>query len=64
MSLWQEFFRDPVIFFSFTGLAILVGMCIFYAVYFYLKMIKAEARAEKSNGEKSNGEQSTADQNS
>ncbi|RUO29954.1 DUF3149 domain-containing protein [Aliidiomarina sedimenti] len=45
MSLWQEFFRDPVIFFSFTGLAILVGMSIFYAIYFYVKMVKAEKRS-------------------
>jgi len=37
MSIWKEFFSDPVIFFSFTGLAILVAMMIFYAVYFLKK---------------------------
>lgn len=42
MSLWQNFFRDPVIFFSFTGLAIVIGMCVFYAIYFYIKMVRAE----------------------
>ncbi|MGX5913456.1 DUF3149 domain-containing protein [Aliidiomarina sp. Khilg15.8] len=42
MSLWREFFSDPVIFLSFTGLAIVVGMCIFYAVYFVVKVRNAE----------------------
>lgn len=44
MSLWKEFFSEPVIFFSFTGLAIVVGMCVFYAIYFYVKMTAAEKR--------------------
>jgi len=38
MNLWQEFLNDPVIFISFTGLAIVVGLCIFYAVYFMYKV--------------------------
>lgn len=42
MSLWQEFFKDPVIFISFSGLAILIGMFIFYGIFFYVKMVKAE----------------------
>lgn len=42
MSLWQAFLSDPVIFFSFTGLAIVLGMCVFYAIYFYVKMVRAE----------------------
>lgn len=42
MSLWQSFFNDPVIFISFVGLAIVVGLCIFYAIFFYKKMIAAE----------------------
>ena len=42
MSLWREFFSDPVIFISFSGLAIVIGMCFFYAIFFYIKMVKAE----------------------
>ena len=38
MNLWQEFINDPVIFISFTGLAIVIGLCIFYAVYFVYKV--------------------------
>jgi ABC-type antimicrobial peptide transport system permease subunit len=38
MNLWQAFLQDPVIFFSFTGLAIVIGLCIFYAVYFVYKV--------------------------
>ncbi|GAB2926854.1 DUF3149 domain-containing protein [Rheinheimera gaetbuli] len=38
MNLWQEFINDPVIFISFTGLAIVIGLCIFYAVYFIYKV--------------------------
>jgi len=37
MNLWQQFFNDPVIFFSFTGLAVLLGIGIFYAIYFIYK---------------------------
>lgn len=44
MNLWQEFFKDPVIFFSFSGLAIVIGMCIFYAIFFYRKMVKSEEK--------------------
>lgn len=47
MSLWQEFFKEPIIFFSFSGLAVLIGLGIFYAVYFYVKVAQAE-QAEKS----------------
>ncbi|WP_278354806.1 MULTISPECIES: DUF3149 domain-containing protein [Idiomarina] len=47
MNLWQEFFNDPVIFFSFSGLAILIGMCAFYAVFFYIKMIKSEKKRQQ-----------------
>jgi uncharacterized membrane protein len=42
MSIWRDFFSDPVIFLSFTGLAIVVSMCIFYAVYFVMKVRNAE----------------------
>ena len=38
MNLWHEFTRDPVIFISFTGLAIVIGLCIFYAAYFIYKV--------------------------
>ncbi|HEX5793386.1 MAG TPA: DUF3149 domain-containing protein [Rheinheimera sp.] len=38
MNLWQEFLNDPVIFISFTGLAIVIGLCIFYAIYFMYKV--------------------------
>ena len=38
MNLWQEFTNDPVIFISFTGLAIVIGLCLFYAAYFMYKI--------------------------
>lgn len=38
MNLWQEFTNDPVIFISFTGLAIVIGLCLFYASYFMYKI--------------------------
>lgn len=38
MNLWHEFTNDPVIFISFTGLAILIGLGIFYAIYFMYKV--------------------------
>ncbi|WP_417664972.1 DUF3149 domain-containing protein [Pseudidiomarina sp.] len=44
MNLLRELFTDPVIFFSFSGLAIVIGMCVFYAVFFIKK-----ATAEESN---------------
>lgn len=42
MSLWQEFFREPIIFLSFTGLALVVGLCFFYAVYFMIKVSRSD----------------------
>ncbi|RUO62082.1 DUF3149 domain-containing protein [Pseudidiomarina insulisalsae] len=42
MQLLKEFFSDPVIFFSFTGLAVVIGICIFFTVYFLTK-INAES---------------------
>jgi len=41
MNLWQEFINDPVIFISFTGLAIVLALCVFYAVYFMYKINNA-----------------------
>ncbi|HAW94058.1 MULTISPECIES: DUF3149 domain-containing protein [unclassified Arsukibacterium] len=38
MNLWHEFLNDPVIFISFTGLAIVIGLCLFYAFYFIYKI--------------------------
>lgn len=38
MNLWHAFTNDPVIFISFTGLAIVIGLCIFYAIYFMYKV--------------------------
>ena len=43
MNLWQEFINDPVIFISFTGLAIVIGLCIFYAGYFMYKISHSDA---------------------
>ncbi|MDX1391415.1 MAG: DUF3149 domain-containing protein [Rheinheimera sp.] len=43
MNLWHEFTRDPVIFISFTGLAIVIGLCAFYAGYFMYKVNHAES---------------------
>ena len=37
MSAISKFFTDPVWFFSFTGLAILIGMFIFFGVFFWYK---------------------------
>jgi uncharacterized membrane protein len=42
MNLLREFFTDPVIFFSFSGLAIVIGMCVFYAVFFIKKATEDE----------------------
>lgn len=42
MSLWQEFLSEPIIFLSFTGLAILIAMGFFYAGYFVYKVRKAD----------------------
>ncbi len=41
MNLWQQFVSDPVIFISFSGLAIVLGLCVFYAVYFMYKISHA-----------------------
>lgn len=38
MNIWQAFLTDPVIFISFTGLAIVIALCVFYAVYFISKV--------------------------
>ncbi|MDP4529055.1 DUF3149 domain-containing protein [Alkalimonas delamerensis] len=46
MNLWQEFISDPVIFISFSGLAIVIGLCIFYAVYFLYKIDHDEQQAK------------------
>jgi hypothetical protein len=43
MELLKEFFSDPVLFFSFTGLAVVVGICIFYVIYFIRNTMNAEA---------------------
>ncbi|WP_337841675.1 DUF3149 domain-containing protein [Rheinheimera sp.] len=37
MSVWQQFLQDPVIFISFSGLALVIGLCLFYAAYFLYK---------------------------
>lgn len=47
MNLWHEFLNDPVIFISFSGLAIVIGLCIFYAVYFIYKVGNAEDETTK-----------------
>lgn len=38
MAILKEFFNDPVIFFSFTGLAVLLGIGGFYVYYFISKI--------------------------
>ncbi|HJS16192.1 MAG TPA: DUF3149 domain-containing protein [Rheinheimera sp.] len=42
MNIWHEFLKDPVIFFSITGLALVIGLCLFYAGYFLYKTSHAE----------------------
>lgn len=42
MNLWQEFINDPVIFISFIGLALVIGLCMFYAGYFLYKTSHSE----------------------
>ena len=34
MNLFEMFFNDPIILFSFGGLALVLGICTFYVVYF------------------------------
>ncbi|WP_268969126.1 hypothetical protein [Thalassotalea algicola] len=38
MDILQSFFNDPVFWFSFGGLAIVLGICGFY-IYFFMKNI-------------------------
>lgn len=38
MDLWHLYFNDPIIFASFTGLGILLGIGAFFAVYFTYKI--------------------------
>ncbi|WP_404407412.1 DUF3149 domain-containing protein [Pseudidiomarina marina] len=49
MNILREFFTDPVLFFSFTGLAILLGLCVFYAVFFIKKAAEAEEEQRHSS---------------
>jgi hypothetical protein len=42
MWVLKEFFTDPVLFFSFTGLAVLLGICVFYVVYFIRNTINSD----------------------
>lgn len=37
--------KDPVVIFAFSGLAILLGICVFYVYYFY-KHIKEDQQTE------------------
>lgn len=48
MNILREFFTDPVLFFSFTGLAIVIGLCVFYAIFFIKKAVDAEAEQNES----------------
>lgn len=41
MDLWHLYFNDPIIFASFTGLGILLGIGAFFAVYFAYKISTA-----------------------
>ncbi|RUO79127.1 DUF3149 domain-containing protein [Pseudidiomarina taiwanensis] len=49
MELFKEFFTDPVLFFSFTGLAVLLGICIFYVIYFIRNTVNEQPREPKSS---------------
>lgn len=40
MELFKLFIKDPVVLFSFGGLAIVLAICSFY-VFYFLKQIKA-----------------------
>ena len=48
MSLWQEFIKEPIIFFSFTGMAILIAMFIYFGVFFFRKVAEAEKNESNS----------------
>jgi len=49
MNILREFFTDPVLFFSFTGLAIVIGLCVFYAIFFIKKAVEAEEEQHHSS---------------
>ena len=42
MNLFNMLLNDPVVLISFTGLAIVLGICAFY-VYYFLKHIEDDA---------------------
>lgn len=46
MNVWQEFLNDPVIFISFVGLAIVLGLGLFYIIFFIRKINSSEQEAE------------------
>lgn len=48
MDVLREFFTDPVLFFSFTGLAILLAMGVFYTWFFTKKAAEAEDAKQNS----------------
>lgn len=48
MDILREFFTDPVLFFSFTGLAILLAMGVFYTWFFIKKAAEAEDAKQNS----------------
>ncbi|ATC92898.1 hypothetical protein PULV_a4208 [Pseudoalteromonas ulvae UL12] len=39
---FRDFFSDPVLFFSFGFLGVVISLCIFYVVYFMKKINEAE----------------------
>jgi hypothetical protein len=49
MSIWQQYLNDPIIFISFTGLAVVIGLCLFYVGYFAYKISHAEDPEQSSS---------------
>ncbi len=42
-ALFRDFFNDPVLFISFGILGLVIGLCVFYTVYFIHKIAHAKA---------------------
>ncbi|WP_233520549.1 DUF3149 domain-containing protein [Flocculibacter collagenilyticus] len=38
---FRDFFSDPVLLVSFAGLALVIGLCVFYACYFAYQIHQA-----------------------
>lgn len=44
MNFFEMLLNDPIVLISFTGLAVVIGICSFY-VYYFMKNIEADEKA-------------------